>query len=93
MLCGLGIKPAEGLFLDVPADEPRHEVLGEGRRRRRPEGDPPQGAKFVEAERPHADDLGLDCLAIERWARHAGHAALRPDLPLRFGATLFATMR
>jgi hypothetical protein len=47
----------------------------------------------LEAERPHADDLGLDCLAIERWARHAGHAALRPDLPLRFGATLFATMR
>jgi len=93
MLCGLWINPGEGLFLDVPADEPRHEVLGEGRRRRRPEGDPPQGAKFVEAERPHADDLGLDCLAIERWARHAGHAALRPDLPLRFGATLFATMR
>jgi hypothetical protein len=29
MLCSLWIKRAEGLFLDVPADEPRHEVLGE----------------------------------------------------------------
>jgi hypothetical protein len=27
-------------------------------------------------------DLGLDRLAIERWARYAGHPALRPDLPL-----------
>ena len=34
-----------------------------------------------------------DRRAIEWEARHAGHAALRPDLPLRFGATLFATMR
>jgi hypothetical protein len=31
-------------------------------------------------------------LAIERWARHADHATLRPDLPLRFGETSFATM-
>jgi hypothetical protein len=28
----------------------------------------PQGAKLVEVERPHAVDLGLDSLAIERWA-------------------------
>jgi hypothetical protein len=76
MLCGLWIKPAEGLFLDVPADEPRHEVLGEGRRRRRPEGEPPQGVKFFEAERPHAVDLGLGRLAIRCWAMHAGHATL-----------------
>jgi hypothetical protein len=41
----------------------------------------------------HAADLGLDRLAIERWARHAGHAALRRALPLRFGETSFATMR
>jgi Resolvase, N terminal domain len=78
--------------LDMPAEKPRHEVLGEGGRRRRPEGDPPQGAKFFEAERPHAVDLGLDRLAIRCWM-HAGHAALRPDLPLRFDETSFATMR
>ena len=47
----------------------------------------------VEAERPHAADLGLDRRAIRRWARHAGHAALRPGLALRFGETSFATMR
>ena len=75
MLCGLRIKSTLGPLLDVPAEKPRHEVLGEGRRRGGAERHAPQGAKFVEAERP-ADDLGLDCLAIERWARHAGHAAL-----------------
>jgi hypothetical protein len=37
MLCGLRIKPAEGLLLNVPAEKPRHEVLAKGRRRRRPE--------------------------------------------------------
>jgi hypothetical protein len=57
------------------------------------ERDAPQGAKRVEVERPHADDLGLDRRAIRRWARHAGHAALRPGLALRFGETSFATMR
>src|ERR1700680_1597146 len=36
-LCGIRIKPAEGLLLDVPAEEPRHEVSGEGRRRGRPQ--------------------------------------------------------
>ena len=63
-LCSIGIKPAEGLLLDVPADEPRHEVLGEGRRRRRPQRRAPERAKLVEAEGPHAVDLGLDRLAI-----------------------------
>ena len=29
MLCGLRIKPAEGLLLDMPAKKPRHEILGE----------------------------------------------------------------
>jgi hypothetical protein len=33
MLCGLWIKPTLGLLLDMPAEKPRHEVLGEGRRR------------------------------------------------------------
>jgi hypothetical protein len=37
--------------------------------------------------------LGLDRLAIRRWARHAGHAALRPGLPLRCGETSFTAMR
>src|SRR4029077_19060058 len=37
MLCGLGIQPAEGLLLNVPAEEPRQDVLAEGRRRGRPE--------------------------------------------------------
>ena len=50
-------------------------------------------AKLVEAERPYAVDLGLDFLAIGRSASHAGHAALRPDLPLRFGEASLATMR
>jgi hypothetical protein len=39
-----------------------------------------------------AVDLGLDRLAIERWARHAGHAALRPHPTSRkasFGFRLF----
>ena len=56
-------------------------------------GRAPQGAKLVEAERPHAVDLGLDRLAIGRSASHVRHAALRPDLPLRFGAVFSATMR
>ena len=90
-LCGLRIKPAEGLLLEVPADETRDEVLAESRRWGRTERRAPQGAKLVEAERPHAVDLGLDRLAIG--ASHAGHAALRPDLLLRFGATSLATMR
>src|SRR5712692_9827052 len=64
-LCRIRIKPPEGLLLDVPADEPRDQVLGEGRGRGRPQGRTPQGAKLVEAERPHAVDLGLDRLAIE----------------------------
>jgi hypothetical protein len=93
MLCGLRIKSTLGLLLDVPAEEPRHEVLGEGRRRGGAERDAPQGAKRVEVERPHAADLDLNHLAIERWARHAGHATLRPDLALRLGETSFATMR
>src|SRR3984893_16946991 len=37
LLCGLGIQPAEGLLLNVPAEEPRQDVLAEGRRRGRPE--------------------------------------------------------
>ena len=65
MLCGLRIKSTLGLLLDVPAEKPRHEVLGEGRRRGGAERHAPQGAKLVEAERPHAVDLGLDRLAIE----------------------------
>src|SRR5262249_50079314 len=43
-LCGIRIKPTEGLLLDVPADEPRQEVLGEGRGRGRPQDGAPQGA-------------------------------------------------
>ena len=50
-------------------------------------------AKRVEAERPHAVDLGFDCLAIKRGARHAGHATLRPGLPLRFGGISFTMTR
>ena len=44
----------------MPAEEPRHEVLGEGRGR--PQGPAPQGANLVEVERPHAVDLGLNRL-------------------------------
>src|SRR3954468_5985163 len=58
------IKPTEGLLLDMPADEPRHEVLGKGRGWGRPQCGAPQGAKLVEAEQPHAVDLGLDRFAI-----------------------------
>ena len=65
MLCGLRIKSTLGPLLNVPAEEPRHEVLGERRRRGGAERHAPQGAKLVEAERPHAVDLGLDRLAIE----------------------------
>jgi hypothetical protein len=65
MLCGLWIKPAEGLLLDMPADEPRHEILGEGRRRGAAERHAPQGAKRVEVNRPQAVDLGLNRVAIE----------------------------
>jgi hypothetical protein len=64
MLCGLRIKSTPGPLLDVPAEKPRHEVLAEGRRRGGAERHGPQGAKRVEAERPHAADLGLDRFAI-----------------------------
>jgi hypothetical protein len=64
-LCNTRINPIEGLLLEMPADEPRDEVLGEARGWGRPECRAPQGAKVVEAERPHAVDLGLDRLAIE----------------------------
>ena len=37
----LGFQPAEGLLLNVPAEEPRQDVLAEGRRRGRPEGRAP----------------------------------------------------
>src|SRR6202030_2364230 len=57
-LCAVCIKPAEGLLLEVPADEAGDEVLGEGAWRRRPKRPAPEGAKLVEAERPHAVDLG-----------------------------------
>jgi hypothetical protein len=60
MLCSLWIKPTLGLLLDVPAEKPRHEVLGKGRRRGGAERHAPQGAKFVEAERPHADSRWLE---------------------------------
>src|SRR5258708_2029702 len=36
-LGGTLIETAEGLFLDMPANKPGHEVFGEGRRRRRSE--------------------------------------------------------
>jgi hypothetical protein len=65
MFCGLRIKPADGLLLNVPAEEPCYEILGEGRRWGRPKRSPPQAAKLVKAERPHAFDLGLDHFAIE----------------------------
>jgi hypothetical protein len=54
MLCGLRIKSTVGLLLDVPADEPQHEVVVEGRRRGGAERHAPQGTKLFEAERPHA---------------------------------------
>src|ERR1700680_1653723 len=43
--CGVRIKTDEGLLLDVPAEEPRHEVLAEGRGRGRPQGRAPKGTK------------------------------------------------
>ena len=58
------IEAAEGLFLDVPANEAGHEVFGKGRRRQRSECRAPQRAKLVEAERPYAGDLGLQCLCV-----------------------------
>ncbi len=82
----------KGLLLDVPAEKPRHKVLRETRRRGGAERHASQGTKLVEAERPHAVDLGLDRLAIERWARHADYT-LRSALALRFGETSFAPMR
>jgi hypothetical protein len=57
-LRGFRIKLADGLLLDVPAKEPRDEI---GRPKRRA----PQGAKLIEAERPHAVNLSLDSLAIK----------------------------
>ncbi|MFZ3324669.1 MAG: hypothetical protein WA231_01710 [Methylocella sp.] len=59
------IKLADGLLLDVPAKEPRDEILGKGRRWGRPKRRAPQGAKLIEAERPHAVNLSLDSLAIK----------------------------
>src|SRR6202011_333355 len=45
MLRGFRIKLADGLLLDVPAKEPRDEILGKGRRWGRPKRRTPQGAK------------------------------------------------
>jgi hypothetical protein len=53
----------------------------------------PQGAKLLEAERPHAVDLGLERFEVDWPASHARHAALRPDLPLLLVAGLPAAMR
>src|SRR5665811_206436 len=63
-LVGIRINPTVGLLLDMPADKPGHEVLGESRRWGRPQCRAPQGAKLIEAERPYAVDLGLDRLVI-----------------------------
>jgi hypothetical protein len=52
------------------------------RRRGRPEGRAPQGAKGIDAERPQAVDLG--CRAIDGEARHASrYLAARPAFALR----------
>jgi hypothetical protein len=56
---------ADGLLLDVPAKEPRDEILGRGRRRGRPKRRAPQGAKLIEAERPYAVNLSLYSLAMK----------------------------
>jgi hypothetical protein len=93
MFGGFRIKSPKHLLLDVPAKKPRDEILGEAWRRSCAKRRMPQAAKFVEAERPNAVDLGLDRLAIKRGARHGSQAALRPGLPFRFGATSLATMR
>ena len=65
MLRGFRIKLADGLLLDVPAKEPRDEILGKGRRWGRPKRRAAKGAKLIEAERPHAVNLSLDSLAIK----------------------------
>lgn len=65
MLRGFRIKLADGLLLDVPAKEPRDEIVDKGRRWGRPKRRAPQGAKLIEAERPHAVNLSLDSLAIK----------------------------
>ena len=59
------------------AEKPRHEVLGEGRRRGESGTSRATGCEARRGRATHADDLGLDRRAIRRWARHAGHAALR----------------
>src|ERR1700730_1138386 len=57
MLRGFRIKLGAGLLLDVPAKEPRDEILGKSQRWGRPKRRAPQGAKLIEAERPHAVNL------------------------------------
>jgi hypothetical protein len=58
------VEPAERLLLEEPAQEPRREILGEGWRRRRPQGRAPPDAKLIEAKRADTLDLGLDGVAI-----------------------------
>src|SRR4029077_2925102 len=52
-LCSLCIKSTNGLLLDVPADEPRREVFGEGQRWGRPERR--AHARFAGAAKPDRD--------------------------------------
>ena len=62
------------------------------RRRGRPEGRAPQGAKGIDAERLQAVDLGFDCRAIDGEARHASRdLAARPAFAL--GRISFVTIR
>jgi hypothetical protein len=62
MLCGLRIKPAEGLLLDGPGEKPRDEVLGKGRRRAGAERHAPQVRSSIDSQ----SDAGRGMLVTPR---------------------------
>src|ERR1700730_1938401 len=83
MLCGLGIQPAEGLLLNMPAEEPRQDVLAEGRRgddrnverhRVRSESTPSDRTRSISASIPSRSNEGRG-MAVTRPCAPAGLCA------------------
>src|SRR5712691_1951859 len=66
-LHGRRIEPTHGLLLDAPSHHPGEQVLGESWWRSRSESRPPQRAELVDAQRPHAFDLGFEMATADRW--------------------------
>src|ERR1700720_393780 len=82
MLCGLGIQPAESLLLNVPAEEPRQDVLADDRNvvrhRVRSESTPSDRTRSIPASIPSRSTEGRGMAVTRPCARPA--FALRRDI-------------